>query len=328
MPITVETNEEVTSVDEQNTNEVEEKPEAEESEQAEEASESQEEGSESDTEEEEGESEESEDDEDESEGDEEDNDEDDEEKEEKKPKRKNGFKKRVDRLNRQKRALADENARLKQELERAKSGKSEKKESEVEEPALELKDGKPNVDDFENYDDYVEELSAWRYRQEKKADEKKAQEKALKKEQEDLDKSFAKKVIEFSETVDDWEEVLEDVEDIVANPGLGHIIKTSDYSAQVMYELAKNPENFRRINELSYVKAAKAIGRIEDQIEAKVKPSEKKPSEIVKKTKAPKPLKKVGSKGKGTPTRLDDPEISQREFERLRAEQIKQRNAY
>jgi hypothetical protein len=65
---------------------------------------------------------------------------------------------------------------------------------------------------------------------------------------------------------------------------------------------------------------ARAIGRLEARIELKYDTSS---SKKVSKSKAPKPLKKLGTKGKASVTDIYDPNLSQSEYERLREKQLR-----
>jgi hypothetical protein len=69
-----------------------------------------------------------------------------------------------------------------------------------------------------------------------------------------------------------------------------------------MYELAKNPEEFERINKLGALTAAREIGKIEAKLPDLS--SDKETKKIT--TKAPAPLKPVGGGSTGTTVPLDE----------------------
>jgi len=85
--------------------------------------------------------------------------------------------------------------------------------------------------------------------------------------------------------------------------------------------LAKDKAEFDRINSLNPIAAAKEFGKIESKISANS--SEEKKPEPKKITKAPQPIVPVGSKGGSASKSIDDPNISQKEYERLRREQMR-----
>lgn len=235
-------------------------------------------------------------------------------KEDERPKKKNGFKKRIDKLT-QRISAKD------QELEYWKAEALKGKSPEKPEPVVEKKpalEGKPKADDFETHEDFVEALTDWKLETKEKERESKAKETQLKTDYQSQSNEFKKKCREFSEANDGFRDAVEDVDDILMSPGLQEIVLSSDSGPALLYELAKNRDEYERINALGPLSAAREIGKIEARLVKKnEKPNEKKT------TNAPAPIAPVGSKGGKIKKSIDDPNLSQAEYEKLRREQMK-----
>jgi hypothetical protein len=244
-----------------------------------------------------------------------------------KPRKKGGFQRRIDKLN----ARISERER---ELEYWKKLAATKAEADAatEEPKVETKqasqDGKPTkprlgeFESFEAYEEaqaeYVEKLADWKLEQREKAREAEANQKAVLSEQEKLQKAHVERVKAFAEKTEDFHEALEGL-DGLANATVEAIILQSDNGPELLYALAKDPEEAKRICSLGPVAAAMEMGLLK----ARLKPAsdEKKP-EPKKLTKAPKPLEPVNAGGKGTVRKsIDDPDLSFQDYERIRREQ-------
>lgn len=163
------------------------------------------------------------------------------------------------------------------------------------------KDGRPDPNTFEGtHAEYLEAVADYKADQKIKAweEQKNAKERDEKVKTEVKSKvdAFQSKVKEFQKSHDDFQEVIEGVDDIPMSLGVQEAILESDIGPEVMYELSKNRELYERVNGLSIVAAAKEIGKIEARLAKADAPAaeEKQPNKI---TKAPKPLNPVGSKG-------------------------------
>lgn len=268
------------------------------------------------------ESEESED----SEGEDKDEDDDsgEEEEEKPKPKKKGGFQRRIDKLNAQK-AEAKKEAEYwrKIALEKEQSAKSEDSESVDKEDAPKNADGRPNQDDFDTYEEYTEALTDWKVEQRFKAKEEEERTSQLKSEQEKTLKSHNERVQAFREKTSDYDEVIEglaaEVDDEPVSPAFEAILVNSDNGPEILYELAKDPEEFKRVNSLTPLNLAREIGRLESRLTSNSAGTEKKESKQV--TKAPPPITPVKSKGGKVTKSLYDPNLTQREYEELRRAQ-------
>lgn len=236
-----------------------------------------------------------------------------------------GFKKRIDKLI-AKASAAEQRAQY-LEFENASLKKSQQTKTETETaPALKkLEDGRPRSDDFENHDAYVEALADWKLEKKLSERDAKTKESQLKSEQQKQIDAHWTKVSEFKKSHDDFDDALEDVEDVPMSITVQQAILESEDSAELMYLLAKNKEEYKKICSLPAVAAAREIGRFEARfLKSEPESSLEKPTI----TKAPKPIKTVGTASTGSGKKsLDDPNLSQKEYERLRAEQEKSRSA-
>jgi hypothetical protein len=205
-----------------------------------------------------------------------------------KPKKKGGFQKRIDKLTKEREAAKAEAALWREEVMNARQ------KAPAESPKIEAKtiptEGRPDPEKFTNQAEFLEAVADWKFEQRIKAQEQTKKFEQAKAEQAKTADSFYKKVEEFKKSADDFMETLADVEHIPLTPALQDIFKESDHGPQLMYELAKEPEEYARISKLSPLAAAREMGKREARIP--VLPS--KETVETKTTKAPAPLKPVG----------------------------------
>lgn len=171
--------------------------------------------------------------------------------------------------------------------------------------------GKPNPDDYAEVSDYYEALAEWKY--EKKQAEA-AEKSRVEKQKSDYNSqlsNFRAKSQELATKHADFNEVLEDIDDVVITPGLQAALLSSDNGPELLYELGKNRAEMERINGLSYGKIERELGKFESRL---AKPSEVKNE--TKTTQAPAPLKTVGSGSLGSTK--DPNEMSFREYKKWR----------
>jgi len=244
--------------------------------------------------------------------------------EKERPKKKGGFQRRIDKLNARYSAVQAEVEHWKSMA--LKQGAGEPKADKTVETTKNVsQEGKPNPDTFDTHSEYVEALTDWKTEQKFKEREQKAEKSKLLSEHEQVLKSHSERVKSFMEKTDNFSEVLESVDDIPVSATVQEIIISSDNGPELMFELAKNRDEYARICKLAPLAAARELGKIESRLSAKSS-DEKKP-EAKKLTNAPKPIEPIGgSKGKVSKS-LDDPNLSQSEYERLRRDQIKRKQA-
>ncbi len=247
-----------------------------------------------------------------------------------KPKKKGGFQRRIDKLNARYAAKDAESTAKDAEIEHwkqqaLKGAGATKQDSAVETKTATAVEGKPRPEDFETHEAWLDAATDWKFDQRDKAKEQDRNKTALITEQEKLRQSHRERVKAFTEKHDDFAEAMEAVDDIPASAAVQAAIIESENGPALMYALAKDREEFERICKLSPLAAARALGMIEAKIDA---PSTEKKTEPKKTTNAPKPIETVGSgRGSSSTKSIYDPSLSQSEYERLRREQMKRKQA-
>lgn len=235
-----------------------------------------------------------------------------------KPKKKGGFQRRIDKLSERAR-LAQEEAEYWKQQALKTAGESKNTKPQVEKPAESEPAGKPNPDNFDTHAEYVEALTDWKLEQREKQRALEARKTELQTEQERLQKAHIQRVQSFAEKTEDFQEVLESVDDVPLSLVVQEAILQSENGPELMYELAKNRAEYERINQLPPIAAARELGRFEAKLAAS-KPTDK-PKEQKKTTQAPKPIAPVGGKRGSVEKSIYDSDLSQAEYERLRAKQ-------
>jgi len=208
------------------------------------------------------------------------------EEEEKKSK---GVQKRIDELVRQREDAKRQLTETETERDSWRKQAIKNDEEEDKKKGKEVKAGsKPSVDDYENYDDYVEALTDYKVSQmvptireqfnlEKKEE---LQNQKLQKTHDKLDAGKKK--------YDDFDEVAMNVT-VPYSQDMLDIITDSDNTADIAYYFGKNISEAERVSRLPALEAAREIGKIEAKFD--LKESEPKPKKI---TNAPEPVKTVG----------------------------------
>ena len=237
-------------------------------------------------------------------------DESDESKDEKKSPKKNGFKKRIDKLSKRAAAAEQEKEYWKAEALKAKTAQ-EKPESKPEKEII-VGDDEPKQDDFESHAEYIKALGTWSFNKAKKEAAAKEKEEKLKAEHKAKAETFSSKINEFKEKHEDFDELMEEAEDVPGNDGVASTIYNSEIGPALMYELAKNKKEYARIAALDPYSAAHEVKKIEERL---LKKSETPPEK--KLTKAPPPIKPVSSVGTAKVTKSPE-SMSYQEFKRAR----------
>lgn len=224
-----------------------------------------------------------------------------------KPKKIGGFQKKI--------------AKLKQETEYWKEQALRTQAPAKVEPPAKVQDQslRPKPTDFATHDDYVEALVDWKAEAKMQAAKQKDREEKIKTEVQAKFNTHQQRVTAFKETHEDFDDALENVSTIPMSLAVQESILESDVGPQMMYALAKDPKEFKRLCSLPPLQAAREIGKLE----AKFSKTTSTTSSVTT-TRAPKPVTPVRTRGATSVKDISDPNISQREFERLREEQIKQ----
>jgi len=171
---------------------------------------------------------------------------------------------------------------------------------------------KPKVDDYENWEDFNEALTDWKVDRKLEAiEQQKSQKEAVRSQQSESERINEKQteLLESGERkYDDFEDVVKSDNTVYSRAAYLSILE-SDQSADIVYYLAKNQDDAKRIAALPAYAQAKEIGKLEDKLSAK-KP--------VKTSSAPKPIEPIGS---GTASAKSPEEMSTAEYTEYRAKQ-------
>lgn len=242
-----------------------------------------------------------------------------------KPKKKSGAQRRKERAERAEaeaaRARAEAEHWRTMALRNADDAKADKP---AEKTASTQAAGEPDPDDFDTHAAYVKAVARWEADQAFKEREQKAEKSKLEQEHKSLINSHVERVKSFKEKTADFDDVLEAVDDIPVSPTIQEIIISSENGPELMYELARNREEYARICKLPPLAAAREMGRLDARLS---KSSEEHKPELKKTTQAPKPIAPVGSKGGKVEKSIYDPNLSQKEYEDIRAKQMRSATA-
>lgn len=134
-------------------------------------------------------------------------------------------------------------------------------------PKEEPKNEKPKLDDYEDYDEYVEALADWRVERrleerEKKRAEKEKQTKAQQ-EQEQTVKAFQERVAKFAKP--DFDQVVQSIP-VFLGDATHHAIYTADKGPEIAYYLGQNHQEAAQIAGMSPHQQYLAIGRLEAKL--------------------------------------------------------------
>jgi len=153
------------------------------------------------------------------------------------------------------------------------------------------KTDEPKRESFETYEDYLEAKAEWKA--ERKVEEKlrEAEQKrsgdTQRESQARQQREWSKRLQDAQERYDDWDSIVDS--DAPMTDAMSRAIVDSEKGPDIVYWLAKNPQEAKRIAALSEPAQAREIGKIED----KVAQPAKKPSN------APPPITPVGSRSTG-----------------------------
>lgn len=236
-----------------------------------------------------------------------------------KPKKKGGFQKRIEKLNA--RATAAQEERDYWKAQALKGAKADPAADQNDQPKAAAPAGEPDPDKFETHAEYVKAVVKWDREQADKAKSEDDAKANLAAEQKKQETAHRERVKAFVQEHADYDEVLENLRElnIAPSPTLDHLLLTSENGPKLIYELAKNPDEFKRISALGPIAAAREFGRLEAKLTPASSEAEKQKPKL--KTDAPAPIAPVGSKGVSVEKSIYDANLSQAEYERLRAKQ-------
>jgi hypothetical protein len=159
---------------------------------------------------------------------------------------------------------------------------------------------KPKESDFETYGDYLEALTEYKAREILRNERAEAEAERSRKAQQSEAERYQARQQELmergSEKFDDFEEAIEADRNTYSRAAFLAMLE-SDMGAELFYYLATNPDEGKRIANLPAYAQAKEIGKLEDKLQAK-------PQKQI--SKAPEPIKPVGSGKASSDTDLSD----------------------
>jgi hypothetical protein len=193
--------------------------------------------------------------------------------------------------------------------------KNKRKEVETELAKLRLTiptTAKPAAEDFEDTTEYIEALTDWKIEQKLNAQKLNTDKEAKEIVEKDTANTAETELDAITEDgrdkYDDYDKLVFD-ENLVITQNMYDIVITSDIAADVLYFLGKNPEKALALSDMSTIKIAKEIGKIELEIEKSTPKlntasegeivNVEKPTPVIKKkvTKAPAPIEPVKADG-------------------------------
>jgi hypothetical protein len=181
--------------------------------------------------------------------------------------------------------------------------------------------GKPKREDFEDEDTFFEALTDWKIdvnmRSQQEVVAKKAGEETEKQAAEEIEQELEEISERGRDKHEDYNTVVFD-KDLVLTQGMVETIIHSDIAEEILYYLGKNPDISAAIGEMTALKAAKEIGRIEARLVEGEKKEEKKeekkaesPAPAKKLTQTPEPIEPVRSTGA---TEKDPSQMTPKEY--------------
>lgn len=183
------------------------------------------------------------------------------------------------------------------EREKRKEVEEKLKEAAAQIPAAD----KPQKENFDDEDAYIEALTDWKSDIKLKESQQivtqeikdKDEQKAVDETYDGLDETIEK----GKEKYDNFNDLVMDG-DLIISPEVTQILLDSDVPEDILYHLASNPDESERISKLDPVRIAKELGKIEVRLEKKEeKEIPIKPKKEKKQSKAPKPIESIRTDG-------------------------------
>lgn len=198
--------------------------------------------------------------------------------------------KRIDELTKNRRTAERERdfEREQRRLDKERADKLEEELKQLKSKVDPVAAGKPQKSDFDDVEDYVEALTAWKVGQElsaKTEEVKKVEvENKIKQEKfevyEELDEALAKGRLKY----DDFDKVALDKE-VKITPELVEIVLDTEIAEDIMYYLGKNPEEAADLSKLNSRRAAREVTKIEAKLLAEAGADKRAPAEKVEEIK-------------------------------------------
>jgi len=174
---------------------------------------------------------------------------------------------------------------------------------------------KPELDDFEDHDEFLEALTDWKVEQKFEKINAENRLEISKKEAGKVFEAHTGRVAIFKAATPDFEKVMEDLGNQPVSTALRSEIFTSDKGAEILYALAKDHTLLKKLNGMGVVEVARAVGRLESTLTPSKLDGQK---PVI--TPPPAPISKVSGDSGTASTSLD--EMSYRDFQRAREREI------
>lgn len=189
-----------------------------------------------------------------------------------------------------------------EELKRLVAERSVQPQDKPSEPAK--AEGKPKLEDFQTLEEYQEALTDWKLDQREKAKAEAEAKRAHDTAEREAFETWAKREKAAKKAHEDYEDTLETVTipDGPGVPAARQAMLESELGAEILYHLAKQPNELKRIAALSPVSAVREIGKLEAALQKSSSAPENGTPRI---TGAPKPPPPTGRPSK---TSSDTPE--------------------
>lgn len=175
------------------------------------------------------------------------------------------------------------------------------------EPEKPIEQPKPKEEDFEEYNEFIDALTDWKVDAKIEALNIKAQKKAIDSRTAESEKKFRAELNTGGERYSDFEEVAMSPT-VPITEAMVQILHECEHPADIAYYFGKHIKECAAVANMTPFRAAKAIGKIEAEINAELKKS---PPET-KITKAPEPIKPIKSREIIT---KDPDKMTQKEYE-------------
>lgn len=227
----------------------------------------------------------------------------------KEPKKAKGLEKRIGKLTKQR-----EEARREVDYWKAEALKQKPEPTKPDVIPVKAADstGKPTPDSFGTHEEYVEALADWKVEQKLSAREATQKQNEIKAQQTSREQAYFKEVAEFVKIKPDFNEVV-GAHKLSSITIYESVLDAGKDGPELLYELAKDPEEYERIRNLPAIPAAREIGKIQERL---AKSSDAKTTET-KTTKAPKPITPVSNSSSTSLKKLEDLDFD--DFKKARA---------
>jgi hypothetical protein len=157
-------------------------------------------------------------------------------------------------------------------------------------PPAEVPDEEPDPSKYTDIAKYRDDLKKWERAQVLK--EQKAEE--AKRENLRIESEWTERVKHATQAIPDFQSVLSG-SNVAVPDWVRDAIKTSEVGPNLLYHLAKNPDEAEKINKMTPVAAVRYIGKLETALENKSSPDEKSTEPPVQVSNAPAPITPVRS---------------------------------